>query len=216
MGKLIKFILSRAGKSTNLSEKISLIMYDLTTKAIFGKSMKDAQLFISLVSKIVKLAAGFSVGDLFPSLPFLHVISGVKPKLEALHKDIDKILESIISEDEVTQGLLHALKTLQRNPEHHMTSDHVKAVLLDILIGGSETSGTTIHWAMAELMKNPKVLKKVQAEVRQMFDQQGLVDESQIHNLEYLNLVIKEVLRLHPPVPLLLPRFNSETCSING
>ncbi|CAM8896062.1 unnamed protein product [Rhodiola kirilowii] len=216
MGKLIRFISSRAGKSTDLSERTSLMIFDIITKAVFGKSTKDAQLFISLLSKIVKLASGFSVGDIFPSRPFLHVISGVKPKLEALRKDMDKILESIISEDEVTQGLLHALKTLQRDPEHYMTSDHVKAVLLDILIGGSETSATIIHWAMAELMKNPKVLGKVQAEVRQMFDQQGLVDESQIHKLKYLNLVIKEVLRLHPPAPLLLPRFNSENCVING
>ncbi|CAM8926443.1 unnamed protein product [Rhodiola kirilowii] len=194
------------------------MIFDITTKAVFGKSTKDAQLCISLVSKAVKLAAGFSVGDLFPSRTFLHVISGVKPKLEALQKDIDKILESIISEDDViTQGLLHALKTLQRDLEHdHMTSDHVKAVLLDILIGRIKTSATIILWAMAELMRNPKMLEKVQEEVRQMFDQQGVVDESQVLKLKYLNLVIKEVLRLHPPLPLLLPRLSSEKCVING
>lgn len=69
---------------------------------------------------------------------------------------------------------------------------------------------------MAELMKNPEVMSKVQAEVRNIFNQQGAVDESEFHKLKYLNLVINEILRLHSLAQLLLPQFNSEACIING
>lgn len=69
---------------------------------------------------------------------------------------------------------------------------------------------------MCEMMKNPRVMKKAQAEVRQVFDAKGKVDETGIAEMKFLNLVIKETLRLHPPLPMLLPRVCGEKCEING
>ncbi|KAK6136313.1 hypothetical protein DH2020_029934 [Rehmannia glutinosa] len=69
---------------------------------------------------------------------------------------------------------------------------------------------------MAELVKNPRVLKNVQDELRQVFDAKGRVDESNFDELKYLKLVIKETFRFHPTVPLLLPRESREPCQING
>ncbi|CAM8988995.1 unnamed protein product [Rhodiola kirilowii] len=61
---------------------------------------------------------------------------------------------------------------------------------------------------------HPKIL--YHEDVDPMFDENGCVDESQFHKLKYLNMVIKEVLRLHLPAPLLIPRENSERCVANG
>ena len=69
---------------------------------------------------------------------------------------------------------------------------------------------------MSEMLKNPKVMKRAQAEVRRVFDKNGNIDETDLHELKYLNCVIKETLRLHPSAPLLLPRQCSEQCEING
>lgn len=59
---------------------------------------------------------------------------------------------------------------------------------------------------MCEMMKNPKLMKKAQMEVREVFNRKGKVDESGIEEMKFLKLVIRETLRLHPPVPMLLPR----------
>ncbi|KAK1581326.1 hypothetical protein Q3G72_005016 [Acer saccharum] len=65
----------------------------------------------------------------------------------------------------------------------------------DIFSVGSETSSTIVEWAMSEMLKNPRLMKEAQAEVRRVFDGKGKVDEFGIHELKFLKAVIKETLR---------------------
>ncbi|TKY69135.1 steroid 17alpha-monooxygenase or 17alpha-hydroxyprogesterone aldolase [Spatholobus suberectus] len=86
----------------------------------------------------------------------------------------------------------------------------------DIFGAGGETSSTTINWAMAEMIRDPRVMKKAQVEVREVYMTKGMVDEISIDELKYLKLVVKETLRLHPPSPLLIPRECGQACEIDG
>ena len=72
-----------------------------------------------------------------------------------------------------------------------------------------------IEWTMSELLRNPKVMEKTQAEVRLVLKGQKNIDEVDIQKLDYLKLVVKETLRLHPPAAL-IPRESREKCEING
>jgi cytochrome P450 len=81
---------------------------------------------------------------------------------------------------------------------------------------GTETSSGVVLWTMSEIVKNPKVMEEAQAEVRRVFDKKGYVDETKMHQLIYLKSVIKETFRLHPIIPLLVPRESRERCQING
>ena len=79
----------------------------------------------------------------------------------------------------------------------------------------SDTTSATTEWAMSEMIRNPCIMKKAQEEVRQVFNEKGNVDESEFHRLKYLKLVIKETLRLHPPLAL-IPRECSEKSKLDG
>ena len=81
---------------------------------------------------------------------------------------------------------------------------------------GIQTTAASLEWAMSELMRNPRVREKAQAEIRQNFRGRETIHEIDVKELGYLKSVIKETLRLHPPLPLLIPRECRETSIIGG
>ncbi|XP_058092415.1 (S)-N-methylcoclaurine 3'-hydroxylase isozyme 1-like [Magnolia sinica] len=78
---------------------------------------------------------------------------------------------------------------------------------------GTETSASTIEWAMAELIKNPDIMSKVRSELDRVVGPK-MVKESDLPSLPYLQACVKETLRLHPPTPLLLPHRALEKCQL--
>ncbi|KAK9151271.1 hypothetical protein Syun_009580 [Stephania yunnanensis] len=165
------------------------------------------------------------------NLEVLSMIIGLEPKLEKLHRIHDKIFDDIIRENlenkgkfanerssEFEEDLVEVLITLQEGTElqTQIAMDNIKAVIMDIFIAGTETSSSIVEWAMAEMMRNQRVLKEAQTEVRRAMQGKAAVDEAEIQELTYVKSVIKETPRLHPSLPLLLPRKCREACEISG
>ncbi|CAK8565721.1 unnamed protein product [Lathyrus sativus] len=232
INSLLRKISSNEGSDFNLTQAIISMMYTFTSMAAFGKKYSEQEEFISVVKQLIKLAGGFYIGDLFPSAKWIQNLSGMRPKLEKLSQQVDRILERIIDDHKETrsrrdkQGLAEADEDLidsllkfhdnDRDTDFHLTSDNVKAITLDMFTGGSDTAATLINWTMAEMLKDTRVLKKAQAEVREAINGRGKIDEATFEDFNYLKAVIKESLRLHPSVPLLLPRENRQAVVISG
>lgn len=85
-----------------------------------------------------------------------------------------------------------------------------------MFVGGSDTSSTSMVWLVAELVRNPRVMKKVQEEVRRVVGEKGKVEESDLNQMKYMKCVIKESFRLHPPAPLLIPREATADVKLGG
>ncbi|XP_021826608.1 cytochrome P450 71D11-like [Prunus avium] len=228
---LIQWIASRAGSPINLTQEIYSSTYSVTSRVAFGKKTRDQEKFIYVVKEAVKTLSGFALADVFPSVSLLQLLSGMRPKLERLHKEADRIMENIIKEHqrdmvttkivegEAEEDLVDALLKFHEHGsglEFSLTTDNIKAVIFDMFSAGSETSATAVDWAITEMIKTPRVMETAQNEVREVFNRKGQIDETCIREMKYLNLVIKETLRLHPPAPLLLPRECGEKCEIDG
>ncbi|XP_074281381.1 cytochrome P450 71D10-like [Silene latifolia] len=196
------------------------------SRAAFSTKRDEQGPFRALLTGVTETCTGFCAADLFPSIKFLHTLSGMKSKFRKLMKETDRIFEPIIHEhmnnnpddsveDLVDVLLKHHKDNVTNSAQFTLTTDNIKGVIMELLGGGSENSSSVVEWAMSELLKNPTKMKKAQAEVREIYKElNGEVNETRFNDLKCLKLVIKETLRLHPPVPLLAPRESMESCKI--
>ncbi|KAK6925096.1 Cytochrome P450, partial [Dillenia turbinata] len=166
--------------------------------------------FKEMVGELMVLAGVFNVGDFIPPLDWLD-LQGVVSKMKKLHKRFDAFLNEIIDEHRMNGGdrgdhtdFLSKLLALKDN--------------VDGEGGGlrTDTSSSTVEWAIAELISHPKVLAQVQQELDSLIGPDRLAMESDLTQLQYFQAVMKEVFRLHPSTPLSLPRMASESCEINA
>ncbi|CAN0923815.1 Desmethyl-deoxy-podophyllotoxin synthase [Linum grandiflorum] len=200
-----------SNKGVNITEMVMNLTNAITCKTAFGYQCTDQDEFISLTKE---------------ALEFLQGITGVKNKLLRLRNGLDRIFDKIIKEHKEklinrrsrSRYLMDVMLRIQGSGglKCPITSTNIKAVLVDLFIAGTDTSSTTVEWAMSEMMKNPEVMKKAQEEVRKAGKEKETINEDDIKDLSYLNSVIKETFRLHPPAPLLLPRESKRDCVVAG
>ncbi|GFQ08709.1 cytochrome p450 71d95, partial [Phtheirospermum japonicum] len=205
ISRLVRSLRSSSSSCTNLTEKIFGFTSSVIYRAAFGKVTSHRDSLEVLLKKAVPLLAGFGLADLFPSSKLLNFLSWNKYNLLSLRRKMDAILDVILEEHKLKQSgefggedIVDVLLRMQRDQELQfpITNDNIKAVIFDLFAAGTETSSTVVDWAMAELMRNPRVMAKVQAEMRDAFKGKKKIEESDVQALKYLKLVIKETFRL--------------------
>ncbi|GMY22358.1 cytochrome P450 705A12-like [Fagus crenata] len=161
------------------------------------------------------------LGDVFGPLKILAFwLYGKKAinvtlKLDAiLEKALKQHEESLQKENKDLMDIL--LKVYQDDKaEFKINRTHLKAFMLDLFIAGTSTSSEAIQWTIAELINHPNIFIKVREEIKSVVGSTRLVEESDASSLPYLQAVVKEALRLHPPSPVIV-RESREDCKIKG
>ncbi|KAL1197394.1 Cytochrome [Cardamine amara subsp. amara] len=125
-----------------------------------------------------------------------------KEKLDEGHQDTDMM-----------DVLLAAYA--DENAEYKITRNHIKSFFVELFVGGTDTSVQTTQWTMAEIINKPDVLERLREEIDSIVGNSRLIQEADIPKLPYLQAVVKEGLRLHPPFPLLTRKFQ-ESCEVKG
>jgi len=140
---LVKRIDGNKGYPINLTEAVLSSIYTIASRAAFGKKFKDHEKFISVITKITKVAAGFYIGDFFPSAVWLQHVTGMRHKLEKVHQEADQIMENIINEHKEAKSkakgnereavdLVDVLLQYEDGSQQDfsLTRDNVKAIIL--------------------------------------------------------------------------------------
>ncbi|KAJ9553387.1 hypothetical protein OSB04_017432 [Centaurea solstitialis] len=83
----------------------------------------------------------------------------------------------------------------------------------ELFVAGTNTTTSSVMWAMTELVRHKEIMSKIAEELKKEIDTDKISD-SQLSKLPYLQATIKEAMRLHPPVPLLLPHMAAENCEV--
>ncbi|KFK27280.1 hypothetical protein AALP_AA8G361500 [Arabis alpina] len=237
MKKLIDSITESAFEKTpvNLSETFYSLNVNVVCKAAFGVSFQgsvlDNERLQDLIHEALEMMGSFSAADFYPYFGWIiDWFTGLHARRERSVRDLDAFYEQMIdlhlrkyreerSEEDFVDLLLRLEKEEAVLGYGKLTRNHIKAILMNILLGGINTSSITMTWAMAELARNPRVMKKVQFEIRDIIGENSkgrIISFDEIDQLSYLKMVVKETFRLHPPSPLLVPREVLSEFQING
>ncbi|KAF2949204.1 hypothetical protein DAI22_01g089900 [Oryza sativa Japonica Group] len=164
------------------------------------------------------------MGELLPWFWWVDALRGIDGKVQRTFEALDGILERVIDDhrrrreggrrmDDDGGGdhrdfvdVLLDVNETDKDAGIQLGTVEIKAIIMDMFVGGSDTTTTMMAWTMAELINHPRAMRKAQNEIRAVVGNTSHVTKDHVDKLPYLKAVFKETLRLHPPLPLLIPR----------
>ncbi|CAL4941950.1 unnamed protein product [Urochloa decumbens] len=192
-----------AGGGVNVGELIFDPTKNAIYRAAFGTRDADRQAeFIAILQEFSRLLGAFNVGDFVPWLRWVDP-HGINRRLRVARASLDRFIDKIIDEH------------IERGKSPGDDADTDMGIIMDMMFGGTETVASGIEWAMVEMMRCPGDLRRLQQELADVIGLDRNVDDSDLDNLPFLKCVVKETLRLHPPIPLLLHETAGD-CVLGG
>ncbi|KAL1216335.1 Cytochrome P450 71B7 [Cardamine amara subsp. amara] len=231
--KLTESALTRS--PVNLKKTLFTLVASIVCRLAFGINIHKCEFIdehnvADLVNKFEMLVESIAFSDFFPGVGWLiDRISGQNKNLNSVFSELDTFFQNVLDDHikpgrresespDVVDVMIDLMKKQEKDGDSFkLTTDHLKGIISDIFLAGVNTSVVTLNWAMAELIRNPKVMKKVQDEIRTTLgDKKERITEQDLNELHYFKLMVKEVFRLHPAAPLLLPRETLSHAKIQG
>ncbi|PKA63310.1 Cytochrome P450 71A25 [Apostasia shenzhenica] len=237
---LLSEIAGASPAPVNLSEMVEDLSKDIICRAALGRKCSGGRRFGEMVKELMDLFGSFPMRDFIPWLGWVDEISGLNARVRRSFIEFDRFLEGVLEEHDIRRreseegngisgvgvdrqsvDFVDVLLSLKEKDDDGLTftlhRDSIKAILMDMFVAGTETSSTTIEWAMTELLRHPNLMKKTQEEIRRIVGSNSIVDEEEdIEQMEYFKAVVKETLRLHPPVSILIPRAARKDTNLQG
>lgn len=215
-----------------LKDRMYEVAYNATMKMIagarcYGEEAVDEvrRRFREVVDETVLVNGASSLGDFVPVLRWVEKLR-MERRLIRVQAKRDAFMQSFIEDhrnrdtrgdgEERQKTMIDVLLSLQQDDADYYTDDIIKGMALTLLNAGTDTSAIAMEWAMSLLLNHPDALNKVRTELDLHVGSDRLVDESDLPNLNYLQCVIKESLRLYPPTPIVPAHESSEECTVAG
>ncbi|GJR28543.1 geraniol 8-hydroxylase-like protein [Tanacetum coccineum] len=113
--------------------------------------------------------------------------------------------------------LLNAMLDIHLKDDSQLSKTDISHLFTDLFVAGTDTTSTTLEWAMAELIHNPKKMETAWLELATLMQNENRnIEEHEISGLPYLQAIIKETIRLHPPVPFFIPHKSLHDVEVQG
>nr|GEZ97760.1 cytochrome P450 [Tanacetum cinerariifolium] len=231
LAQMVDFLEKKQGKVVRVEEFVFTTIFNTLSNILFSKDFLNLNdehgtanwLKVSLQKSLEDVMAP-NVSDFFPVLRGLD-IHGLKRDFGKRLIDISNFTSKIIDEkrERNSTGAMEALVEEEKDfldhlLENNMTNAQIGILVNELFIAGADTVLSTIEWFMAELIKNKHIMDKVQEELKKGIISNSInsIMETDFSTFSYFSACIKETLRLHPTVPLLLPRQSVQTCQVMG
>ncbi|KAL2477931.1 Cytochrome [Forsythia ovata] len=191
------------GHVVDIAEATFTTSLNMLSSTLFSVDFADfnsdsSQEFKDVVWNVLKCIGSPNFADYFPILKYVDP-QGISRRTKFYYGKLFAILENIIDQRLESRGTSEKndlLEALLHLPE--FSPKELKHLLMDLFLGGTDTAPANVEWAMTELLRNPKKMLKAKRELNDVIGVHGVIQESDISKLPYLQAVVKETLRLHP------------------
>ncbi|CAG7905239.1 hypothetical protein IGI04_014171 [Brassica rapa subsp. trilocularis] len=228
VNELVTFIseICERGESINIARASFVTSLNLISNTLFSTDLGsyDSKISMELQESVVRIMETIgkpNLANYFPLIGFLD-LQGIRKEMKVCSDVLFQVFQGFIdarNNEKTTRNesdLLDSLMDLVKENGPELKVNEIKHFIFDLFLAGTDTNSTTVEWAMAELLRNPKTMAKAQAEMDDVVGLNGVVQESHISDLPYLQALVKETLRLHPPGPLLGPHKAESNAEILG
>ncbi|MFS8027799.1 putative ferruginol synthase [Helianthus anomalus] len=197
-------------------------------KTFFSQNMtsyepEDIRRFQEVVEAAMEMMGKLNIVDMFPVLkPFdpQNVRRRAKEAFVSLEEMVEAPLNERVKHRESNlprfDDVLDSMLDYSEENEDEFSLKHIKILLMEVLVAGTDTIASSTTWIMSELLLNPHMLLKVREEVSHIVGEDGTIEEAKTLELPYLHAVIKETLRLHAGSPLLAPHITQTEVQIGN
>ncbi|KAF3786853.1 Cytochrome P450 78A6 [Nymphaea thermarum] len=181
--------------------------YDLSSSAE-DREVTDLR---EMVREGFDLLGSFNFSDFLPWLSSFYDPNRIRARCAALVPRVRTFVQGIIREHKLksesgsnlADGADFVDVLLSLEGEEKLEEDDMIAVLWEMIFRGTDTTALLTEWVMAELVLNPHIQQKLQRELDDVVGKERSVQDTDVAKLPYLQAVVKETLRVHPPGPLL-------------
>ena len=153
--------------------------------------------------------------DAYADIDSFHLRDRARERLVAMVQAIiDRRKATEVDKDQ--RDLLDVLISLKNEDgSDHFSADEITGVFISMMFAGHHTSSGTASWAMIELLRHPDVMSQVTAELDVLYADGSEVSFQALREIPVLEAALKETLRLHPPL-IILMRLAREEIELAG
>ncbi|EXB28925.1 Cytochrome P450 78A4 [Morus notabilis] len=221
----IRVLMGRSGEGVEVRKVLHFGSLNNVMMSVFGKSYEFGSEGFCELDKLVRegydLLGVFNWSDHFPFLGLLD-LQGVRKRCKKLVLRVNDFVGKIIEEHrikrDVDENIISGKEKGNNNicesgdfvdvlldleKENKLSNSDMIAVLWEMIFRGTDTVAILLEWILARMILHPDIQSKVQSEIDAVVGTHRSVSNSDLPNLPYLQAVVKETLRLHPPGPLL-------------
>ncbi|KAL8473577.1 hypothetical protein ACS0TY_030422 [Phlomoides rotata] len=210
----------------NMRQRVGHLDLNVALRTVAGKRLSGGdeaeERWRKVMRDFFRLAEVVVVGDAFPHFGWLDV-GGYEKRMKETWREMGKIVggwlaerrrKEYSSEGDFLDVMMSDGSVLG---QCDVDSDTIiKATCQSLIVGGSGTTAIMLVRTLSLLLNNRKVMTNCQEELDKHVGRERRVMESDINNLVYLQAIVKEALRLHPPTPLGGLRELTKSCNVGG
>ncbi|KAM7023457.1 cytochrome P450 2D17-like isoform 2-T2 [Passerculus sandwichensis] len=228
-GFLCSEIKSEEGKSFDIHVPLNNAVSNMICHIVFGDRFDYGDETFKKLSRLFQNSLDEETGflpQLLNVVPILVRIPGVAQNIFRAQKEFMDFIDEAIDKHvktwdpaytrDITDVFLKEMEKGKAAEEDGFQYNNLRLVVADLFIAGSETTSTTLRWALLYMLLHPEIQSKVQAEIDRVIGRErppSMMDQA---SMPYTNAVIHEVQRCGDIVPVGIPHMTYRDTEVQG